>query len=56
MRRVILTLTEAQAAWLRGAVNSHREDMALSGMLNKTDERMAHDIALQLSAPAKVVR
>lgn len=52
-RRVILTLTEAQAAWLRGAVRSHREDMAISGMLSKVDERHADDILQQLSQPAR---
>jgi hypothetical protein len=55
MRRVLLTLTEAQAAWLRGAVRSHREDMSIAGMLSAADERMANDILTQLSQPAKKV-
>jgi len=51
-----LVLTEAQAAWLRGATRSHAEDMAVSGMWTAVDERMSKDILQQLSAPAKVVR
>jgi hypothetical protein len=53
MRRVILMLTEAQAAWLRGAVRTHREDMGLADMLSKADERHVEDILKQLRAPAK---
>jgi hypothetical protein len=56
MRRVVLVLTEAQAAWLRGAVRSHREDMAVSGMLSKADERHADEIIRQLAGPMKEIR
>lgn len=56
MRRVLLSLTEAQAAWLRGATRSHAEDMATSGMWSEVDERMAADILRQLSAPAKRIK
>jgi hypothetical protein len=56
MRRVVLVLTEAQAAWLRGAVRSHREDMAIAGMLSTVDERHADEIIRQLAGPMKEIR
>jgi hypothetical protein len=56
MRRVVLVLTEAQAAWLRGAVRSHAEDMAVSGMLSKADEKHKEAIIEQLAGPLKVVK
>jgi hypothetical protein len=55
MRRLTLILTEAQAAWLRGATRSYAEDMAISGMWTAADERMSSDILQQLSKPAKRV-
>jgi hypothetical protein len=55
MRRVILKLTEAQAALLRGGLRSHAEDMNISGMWTDTDARMAEDILRQLNQPAKEV-
>ena len=56
MRRIVLILTEAQASWLRGAVRTHREDMAVAGMFSKADERHADDILRQLSATAKEIK
>jgi hypothetical protein len=56
MRRVVLTLTTAQATWLRGAVRSHLEDMSIAGMLSADDERRADHILHQLSKPAKETR
>ena len=55
-RRLVLVLTEAQAAWLRGAVRSHAEDMAVSGMLSKADEKHKEAIIEQLAGPMKEVR
>lgn len=55
MRRVILKLTEAQAAWLRGAVRSHAEDLGVAGMMTKADDRHIETILQQLSLPAKEV-
>lgn len=56
MRRVILTLTEAQAALLRGGLRSHMEDMSIAGLWTDTDVRMAEDILRQLNKPAKEVK
>jgi hypothetical protein len=56
MRRVQLLLTEAQAAWLRGAILSHAEDMAVAGLEHPAEPRMIHDIMQQLSKPAKTLK
>ena len=55
MRRVILTLTEAQAAWLRGAVRTHCEEMVVAEMFSKVDERHADDILQQLGRPPQKI-
>lgn len=55
MRRITLTLTEAQAGWLRAAVRTFREDQSIAEMLTAADERWANDILVQLSQPAKKV-
>ena len=48
LKRIMILLTEAQAAWMRGAVRSWREDQAVAGMLSAADERMADVILDQL--------
>jgi len=55
MRRVVITLTEAQAGWLRAAVRTFREDQSIAEMLSAAEERMANDILVQLNGPAKKV-
>lgn len=47
-RRRILALTDAQRQFLRGALNSHTDDMAAAGMLTGHDTKHANSILKQM--------